>query len=159
MTLLSGNSWRPGLAERRGTANEPRGGVPSGCSNSTKRPGGSQGLATSHDHGPAGNALPAIPVGLVARVGSVGTQRLGLPLAFVRADVQDPSTAAHEWALLRAAVRVMGPEDALVLDAGFEIRQRQDAEATRCYVARAAKNVTGCGSWGAIRSIIVPHDL
>ena len=45
-----------------------------------------QGCATSHYHGPAGKALPAIPVGIVARVGSVGTQRLGLPLAFVRAD-------------------------------------------------------------------------
>src|SRR5438045_1355974 len=42
-----------------------------------------QGCATSHYDGRAGTALPAIPVGLVARVGSVGTQRLGLPLALV----------------------------------------------------------------------------
>ena len=55
-----------------------------------------QGCATSHYHGPAGKALPAIPVGIVARVGSVGTQRMGLPLALVRADTTDPSTAAHE---------------------------------------------------------------
>jgi hypothetical protein len=101
-----------------------------------------RGLATSHYHGPAGKALPAIPVGMVARVGSVGTQRLGLPLALVRADPKDPSTAAHERALLQAAVRAMTPADALVLDAGFEIRQLQDAKATR-YVVRAAKNVTG----------------
>lgn len=101
-----------------------------------------QGCATSHYDGRAGKALPAIPVGIVARVGSVGTQRLGLPLALVRADTTDPSTAAHERALLRAAVQAMADDDVLVLDAGVEIRQLQAAGATR-YVVRAAKNVTG----------------
>jgi hypothetical protein len=101
-----------------------------------------QGLATSHYHGPAGKALPAIPVGMVARVGSVGTQRLGIPLALVRADATDPSTAAHERALVRTAVHAMAENDVLVLDAGFEIRQLQEAGATR-YVVRAAKNITG----------------
>jgi hypothetical protein len=100
-----------------------------------------QGCATSHYDGRAGKALPAIPVGIVARVGSVGTQRLGLLLALVRADEADPSTAAHERALLRAAVQAMADGDVLVLDAGFEIRQLQAAGATR-YVVRAAKNVT-----------------
>jgi hypothetical protein len=101
-----------------------------------------RGCATSHYHGPAGKALPAIPVGMVARIGSVGTQRLGLPLALVRADTTDPSTAAHERALLQAAVQAATERDVLVLDAGFEIRQLQEARATR-YVVRAAKNVTG----------------
>src|SRR5439155_7446864 len=41
---------------------------------------------TTHYHGPAGRALPAIPLGIIARVGSVGAQRLACPLAFVRAD-------------------------------------------------------------------------
>jgi len=101
-----------------------------------------QGCATSHYHGPAGKALPAIPVGLVARVGSIGTQRLGVPLAFVRAEMADPSTAAHERGLLHAAVRAAADRDVLVCDAGFEIRQLQEAGATR-YVVRAARNVTG----------------
>ena len=101
-----------------------------------------QGCATSHYDGRAGKALPAIPVGMVARVGSVGTQRLGLPLALVRADAKDPSTVAHERALVRAAVQAMADRDVLVLDAGFEIRQLQEAKATR-YVVRAAKHVTG----------------
>jgi hypothetical protein len=79
---------------------------------------------------------------MVARIGSVGTQRLGLPLSLVRADTGDPSTAAHERALLRAAVQAATERDALVLDAGFEIRQLQEAGATR-YVVRAAKNITG----------------
>ena len=100
-----------------------------------------QGCATSHYDGRAGKALPAIPVGMVARVGSVGTQRLGLPLALVRADTANPSTAAHERALLRAAVQATVDDDALVFDAGFEIRHLQAAGATR-YVLRTAKNVT-----------------
>lgn len=101
-----------------------------------------RGCATSHYHGPAGKALPAIPVGMVARVGSVGAQRLGLPLALVRADLADPSTAAHERALVQAAVQAAADDDALVCDAGFEIRQLQAAGAAR-YVVRAAKNITG----------------
>ena len=100
-----------------------------------------QGCATSHYDGRAGKALPAIPVGIVARVGSVGTQRLGLALALVRADPKDPSVAAHERALVAAAVQAAADDDALVFDAGFELRQLQEAGATR-YVVRAAKNVT-----------------
>jgi hypothetical protein len=38
--------------------------------------------------------------------------------------------------------RFLGTTLVLVLDAGFEIRQRHEAKATR-YVVRAAKNVTG----------------
>ena len=75
-------------------------------------------------------------------MGRVGTQRLGLPLALVRADAADPSVRAHERALLRAAVHAAADDDALVFDAGFEIRQLQQAGATR-YVVRTAKNVTG----------------
>ena len=63
-----------------------------------------QGCATSHYHGPAGKALPGcVPVGIVARVGRVGTQRLGLPLAFVRADKADPSVGCA-----RAGVGAVG---------------------------------------------------
>ena len=85
--------------------------------------------------------MPAIPIGLVARVGRVGTQRLGVPLVLVRADTADPRPAAHERALLKAAVPAAADDDALVLDAGFAIRQRREAGATS-YVVRAAKNVT-----------------
>jgi hypothetical protein len=100
-----------------------------------------QGCATSHYDGRAGKALPAIPVGIIARVGSVGPQRLGLPLALVRADAADSSVAAHERALLHAAVQASADDDALVLDAGFELRQLQEAGVT-AYVVRTAKNVT-----------------
>jgi hypothetical protein len=96
---------------------------------------------TMHYDSRAGKALPAIPLGIVARVGSVGEQRLGLPLALVRADPADPSPAAHERALVRQAVGVAGPEGALVLDAGFGVRLLQEAGAA-AYVVRLAKNAT-----------------
>jgi hypothetical protein len=101
-----------------------------------------QGCATSPEDGPAGQARPAIPVGIVARVGSAGPQRLGRPLALVRADEADPSVAAPERALLQAAGQALADDDVLVLDAGCEIRPLQEAGATR-YVVRAAKNVPG----------------
>jgi len=47
---------------------------------------------TTQYHGVAGRALPALPGGLSARVGSVGGRRLALPLAFVRADAGDRDT-------------------------------------------------------------------
>jgi len=80
-----------------------------------------QTCATTHYHAEAGKALPAIPLGLIARVGGVGGQRLALPLAFVRADTADPSGSTHQRLLVRAAVAQCAPDDALVLDAGFSV--------------------------------------
>ncbi len=96
---------------------------------------------TSHYHGVAGKALPAIPVGLIAPVGSVGAQRLALPRAFVRADPDDPTPGAHQRRLVRQAVQHCAPEELLVLDGGFGVALLQEAGATR-YVVRLAKNAT-----------------
>ncbi len=96
---------------------------------------------TTHDHGVAGKALPAIPVGLLARVGRVGTQRLPVPVAFVRADAGDPSASTHLRLLVREAVRQCAPDDVLVLDGGFGVALLHEEGATR-YVVRTAKNST-----------------
>ena len=96
---------------------------------------------TTHFHQEAGQALPASPVGLVARVGRVGTQRLALPLAFVRADPGDPSPSAHARRLVGEAVRQCAVADVLVLDAGFGLALLQAAGAPR-YVVRLVKNAT-----------------
>lgn len=100
-----------------------------------------QSCPTTHYHAAAGKALPAIPVGLVARVGSVGDQRLALPVAFVRADPADPRTSTHEQLLVRTAVARCTADDVLVLDAGFGLALLQAEGATR-YVVRQAKNST-----------------
>src|SRR5256712_5543770 len=43
-----------------------------------------QDCPTKHYSSPAGQALPAIPLGIAARVGTVGTQRLAVPCLPVR---------------------------------------------------------------------------
>jgi hypothetical protein len=96
---------------------------------------------TSHYHAAAGRALPAIPVGLIARVGSVGTPRLAVPLAVVRADPADPRPSTQERLLVRAAVQQCQQDEALVLDAGFGLALLQEEGATR-FVVRCAKNAT-----------------
>ncbi len=98
-----------------------------------------QGCPTVHYHAEAGRALPAIPLGLIARVGSVGSQRLALPLTIVRADVADPRPGTQERLVVRAAVHQCGEDDAVVLDAGFGLALLQEEGATR-YVVRCAKN-------------------
>ncbi len=100
-----------------------------------------QGCPTTHYYAPAGQALPAIVLGLIARVGSVGGQRLALPRAFVRADPADPRASTQERLVVRAAGAQCAPDEALVLDAGFGLALLQAAGATR-YVVRQAKNAT-----------------
>ena len=100
-----------------------------------------QGCPTAHYHAEAGRALPAIPVGIVARVGSAGGQRLAVPLAFVRADPADPRTGTHERLLVREAARQGADDEALVLDAGFGVALLQEEGAAR-YVVRLARNST-----------------
>lgn len=100
-----------------------------------------RGGPTSRSHGAARRALPAVPPGLVARVGSAGGQRLALPLAVVRADAGDPSAAAQARRLVREAARRCAADDALVLDAGFGAALRQAEGASR-YAVRVARNAT-----------------
>ena len=100
-----------------------------------------QGCPTSHYSATAGKAVPAIPVGIIARVGSVGQQRFGLPRALVRAAPDDPSPSAHRRALLTQAVELQAPTDVLVTDREFTVGQLQAAGAT-VWVTRLLKNMT-----------------
>jgi hypothetical protein len=112
-----------------------------------------RGCPTKHYHAAAGKALPAIPVGILARIGSVvgprgpaGAEgetrsRLGLPLALVRADPDDASPGAHQRALVKKAAAVLGPKDLLVSDRGFTVGQLQAGGVAR-YVTRLVRNFT-----------------
>jgi hypothetical protein len=100
-----------------------------------------QECPTSHYSTTAGKALPAIPVGIIARVGSVGAQRFGLPRGLVRADPADPSPSAHRRVLLKRAVELQEPTDVLVMDREFTVGQIQAAGAT-VWVTRLLKNMT-----------------
>jgi hypothetical protein len=100
-----------------------------------------QGCPTRHYSTTAGKALPAIPVGIIARVGSVGAQRFGLPRGLVRADPDDPSPSAHRRVLLTRAVELQASDDVLVTDREFTVGQLQAAGAT-AWVTRLLKNMT-----------------
>jgi len=100
-----------------------------------------QGCPTSHYSAAAGKALPAIPLGIIARVGSVAEQRFGLPLGLVRANPADPSPSAHQRALLKRAVALQASDDVLVTDREFTVGRLQAAGAT-VWVTRLLKNVT-----------------
>jgi hypothetical protein len=94
---------------------------------------------TQHYNAAAGKALPAIPLGILARIGSVDGQRLGVPLALVRAPVGDPSPRAHDRALVQHAVVGLTPEDVLVVDRAFGVALLQ-AEQVPAWAARLPKH-------------------
>ena len=97
--------------------------------------------ATKHYDSIAGKALPAIPVGAVVSVGSVGKQRLGLLRTLVRPNPQDPSEKALKRGTLRAVAKVLEADEALCVDGGFGVALLQEAGITR-YVARVPQNFT-----------------
>lgn len=96
---------------------------------------------TRYYHAEASRALPAIVIGIVARVGSVAGQRLGLLLGLVRADPADPSPAAHRRRLIAVAAERRAPDDVLVGDREFRPADFQ-AAAVPAWVARLPKNFT-----------------
>lgn len=73
-----------GAGRRRGAAHGGRVSPSRGDATGFWRPH-LQGCPTPPYHAAAGKALPAIPLGILARVGSAHGQRLGVPLALVRA--------------------------------------------------------------------------
>jgi hypothetical protein len=96
---------------------------------------------TKHYCAEAGRALPAIPVGILARVGGVGGQRLALPVRLVRPDPKDPSERGLLLSLLRAAKEQVGEGEAGVFDRGFPLKDVLDVGPER-FVVRLQKNFT-----------------
>jgi hypothetical protein len=100
-----------------------------------------QDCPTTHYLAAAGKALPAIPVGIVARVGTVGEQRFALPCLLLRPDPADPSETVLQRRLLEAISPQLAPNEVLVCDAGFPISYLLEAGVPR-FLVRGAKNFT-----------------
>jgi hypothetical protein len=96
---------------------------------------------TTHYSAEAGRALPAIPVGIIARVGEVDTVPVSVPMAWVRAPGDDASWPAHHRRLLAETARLLAPEECAVVDSGVPLAQVQQAGLTR-YVLRLPKHFT-----------------
>ena len=100
-----------------------------------------QDCPTKHYSSAAGKALPAIPVGLAARVGSVGAQRLAVPYLLVRSEGTEASEGPLQLRLLQKVQAKLADDEALVCDRGFPLAQLQAAGILR-YVARGPINFT-----------------
>ncbi len=100
-----------------------------------------QGCTTKHYCAQAGKALPAIPLGIAARIGTVGPQRLALPCLLVHAEADDLGEPALQKRLLHQAHALLASDEALVTDRGFPLAQLQAAGITQ-YLSRGPTNFT-----------------
>ena len=97
--------------------------------------------ATKHFLSQAGEALPAIPFGLIASVGTVGLQTVPVVRQLVRAPSASASEAELVTAVLTQVARQLAPDEAAVVDRGFSLRKVQAAQVPR-WVCRVPKNFT-----------------
>ncbi|MGH7176751.1 MAG: hypothetical protein ACREJC_05165 [Tepidisphaeraceae bacterium] len=97
--------------------------------------------ATRHYLSQAGTALPAIPFGLIAAVGSVGSQTVPVLRRLVRAPSTDATEAEVVTAVLTHVARLLAPDEAAVTDRGCALSKIQAAGVPR-FVTRVAKNFT-----------------
>lgn len=100
-----------------------------------------QGCVTKHYCAQAGKALPAISVGIAARIGSAGPQRLAVPCLLVRTDADKPGEPALQRQLLHQTQALLATDELLVTDRGFPLAQIHAAGITR-YVSRGPTNFT-----------------
>ena len=100
-----------------------------------------RGLPTKYYNSVAEKALPAIVLGLVARIGQVGEKRLALPQFMMRIHPKDPSENRLKKELLKQVKRLLQPADIMLADAGFRIRMCHEA-AIPHYLIRLAGNFT-----------------
>lgn len=99
-----------------------------------------QGCASKHYVAEAGKALPATLVGLVGAVGHLGSGRLALPRLMISAVTGETTDAVLETRLITAANLTLVANEALIVDAGFELADLLAAEGL--FVVRLAKNFT-----------------
>ena len=100
-----------------------------------------KGLKSKHYRQEADKALPAVVLGLIGRVGRVGSQRMALLTDVVRVDLKDPSKTACQTQLLQQVVEHLAEDEMPVLDAGFKLQALIQAGLQR-FVVRLAKNFT-----------------
>src|SRR5262249_41467865 len=100
-----------------------------------------QDCPTQHYSSAAGKALPAIPLGLAAHVGTVGSPRLAVPSLPGRGEATDTSAADLPCRRLQRANEQRAVDEALVCDRGLPLRQLHEVGVPRS-VVRAPVNFT-----------------
>ncbi len=97
--------------------------------------------ATKHFLSQAGEALPAIPFGLIASVGTVGLQTVPMLRQVVRAPTATATEAELVSAVLAQVATELAPDEAVVVDRGFTLGQLHTAKVPR-WVSRVPRNFT-----------------
>ena len=100
-----------------------------------------QNCAGKHYTSRANKALPAIVVGIIATVGSIDKTRLAIPRALVRQKPQETDVQLQRRLLVQLTTQ-LAPDQAAILDGGFEIADVMAAQLKR-FVLRGALNFTG----------------
>ena len=97
--------------------------------------------ATKHYLSQAGEALPAIPFGLIASIGQVGLQTVPLVRHIVRAPSATATEAELVSAVLAQAAAQLACDEAIVVDRGFTLGKLCAAKVPR-WVSRVPRNFT-----------------
>jgi hypothetical protein len=100
-----------------------------------------QGALGKHYHSQADKALPAVSVGIIGAVGSVGSQRFALPRAIVTQSTSDLSEKALKQATIARAAAVVAEGEAGIFDSGFDPENLLAGGVTH-FVVRGATNFT-----------------
>lgn len=100
-----------------------------------------KGLASKYYHSAAEKALPAVILGVVARIGEVAGKRMALARSILRVHPKDPSETALKKELLTQVSRNLAELEIMLVDAGFKIKACQEAQVPR-FLLRLAKNFT-----------------
>jgi hypothetical protein len=99
------------------------------------------GCASKHYHSQADKALPAVVLGMVGAVGSVGPMRLALPRLLVRPKEGDTSEPSLMRRTLKKARADLAPNEVLIADAGFCLAQVLECQVAH-FLLRRDKNFT-----------------
>jgi hypothetical protein len=100
-----------------------------------------QNLLTKYFNSVANKALPAVVIGLIARVGDVKGRRLALPQHIVRVHPKDPSETRLKKELLKQVKRLLQSDEIMMADAGFKLKDCHEADLERVLL-RLPKNFT-----------------
>ncbi len=96
---------------------------------------------TKHYHPTAGKALPAIPFGLIVRVGAVNGQRVALIRQIVRAAPDDVNEKGLKAAVIQATADTVADDEMPIFDAAFTPKDLQPS--LERFLVRLRSNFTG----------------
>jgi hypothetical protein len=89
----------------------------------------------------ANRAVPAVPIGMIATVGQVNGQRIGLLKNAVYADLTINDSVGHKKQLYKQVAVTLEEDELAVFDAGFKLVEVVQVGVKRCLI-RLAKNCT-----------------